>query len=154
MWLVPPHRDGRWGHADILNDLIFSVIFNFPEEFLTFLDVQTHFSTKNRELNTLEMSILKENWVFIYKTEICLCAFFWKKAQNKNLILVPKNLFFSKMLIFIVFSSRFYVEKHVLSAKKVKKSSRKLKITEKIRPFLPPECPRDLTSHPYGGGAQ
>ena len=39
----------------------------------------------------------------------------------------------AKMRIFNVFSSRFYVEKHVLTPKKVQKSTRKCKVIFEIR---------------------
>ena len=100
----------------------------------------------------MKISILLENKFFGTKIKFLFCAFFQKNAQRQISVLKMKNQFSFKILISSVFSSRFYVEKHVLSLKKDKIFSKKLKITEKMRSFLPPACPRDPTSHPYAFG--
>ena len=60
-----------------------------------------------------------------------------------------KNQFSVEMLVFSVFSSRFYVEKRVLSSKKDKKSSRKSKITFEICVYWYPEGALSTHLYPY-----
>ena len=140
------------GHSPGKNRPSVLVNWTFLGLFIIFFGILLVQTTPNRELNTLKMPKMTLDEYFDTKIE---STFRVKKiflVKNVDEIFTSKYLSWVFFDILSVFSSRFGVVCTNNMPKKMKNRPRKVQFTKTEGRFFPRDCPRALTSYPYGSG--